>query len=164
VEAVPGGVRPPGSLARAVLWGGAAAGILDITAALIVYGLRGARPIPILQSIASGLLGPPAFKGGAGTAAHGLALHFLIAFIAAAIYAGASRRLRILVERPVLAGLLYGAVVYAVMNGVVLPLSNAARGRFSAPLALTILVVHLLCVGLPIALAVRRHAPPARAT
>jgi len=164
VEAVPGGVTATTSPSRAVVWGGAMAGILDIAAALTVYGLRGARPIRILQAIASGLLGPEAFKGGTATAALGLALHFLIAFTAAAVYVAASRRLRILVARPVLAGLLYGIVVYAVMNAVVLPLSHVAPARFHAPLALAILVVHMLCVGLPIALAARRYAPAPRAT
>ena len=164
MEAVPGGVTPTASLMRAVVWGGATAGVLDIAAALSVYGLRGARPIRILQGIASGLLGAEAFKGGRGTAALGLALHFLIAFTAAAVYLAASRRLRILIDRPVLAGLLYGVAVYAVMNAVVLPLSNVAPARFDAPLAVTILVVHMVCVGLPIALAARRHAPAARPT
>jgi hypothetical protein len=164
VEAVPGGVTPRASSTGAVVWGGATAGVLDIAAALTVYGLRGARPIRVLQAIASGLLGAEAFKGGTGTAALGLALHFLIAFTAAAVYVAASRRLRILVDRPVLAGFMYGALVYAVMNAVVLPLSKVAPARFNAPLALTILVVHMVCVGLPIALAARRYAPATRPT
>ncbi|MCU1262873.1 MAG: hypothetical protein JWO80_5758, partial [Bryobacterales bacterium] len=54
-----------------ILWGGLIAGILDITDALVFFGLRGAKPIRILQSIAAGLLGPKAFKGGVGTAALG---------------------------------------------------------------------------------------------
>ena len=66
----------------AIGWGGLIAGILDITTAFI----RWRPPVRLLQGIASGLLGPHAFQGGWGTAVLGLALHFFIAFSAAAIY------------------------------------------------------------------------------
>lgn len=41
----------------AILWGGFACGVLVITAALFVYGFFGLAPIPLLQGIATGLLG-----------------------------------------------------------------------------------------------------------
>ena len=142
---------------RAVLAGGLAAGTLDILAAFVVYGLRGAAPLRILQSIASGLVGADAFRGGLRTAALGLALHFVIATVAAGVYYAASGRLAILVTRPVLSGLVYGIVVYVVMNFVVLPLSAVAKRPFAPGIAAIILVVHMVCVGLPIALVVRHH-------
>jgi hypothetical protein len=58
---------------------GVIAGILDISAAFIMFGLRGVPPAKILQGIASGLLGKQAFAGGTGTALLGAMLHFLIA-------------------------------------------------------------------------------------
>ena len=143
----------------AILMGGLLAGALDITAAFVVYGLRGATPLRILQSIASGLLGADAYKGGLATAALGLLLHFIIAVVAAAVYWAASRKLGVLVQRPVASGLLYGVAVYLFMNFVVLPLSAVARRPFVLELALVIVAVHMVCVGLPIALAVRRWAP-----
>lgn len=143
----------------AILVGGLLAGALDITAAFVVYGLRGATPLRILQSVASGLLGADAFKGGLGTAALGALLHFLIALVAAAVYYAASRKLGVLVQRAVVSGLLYGIAVYVFMNFVVLPLSAVAKRPFVLELALVILAVHMVCVGLPIALAVRRFAP-----
>ena len=45
----------------AILWGGAVAGTLDISDALVFHGVRGVAPWRILQAIASGLLGPQAF-------------------------------------------------------------------------------------------------------
>jgi hypothetical protein len=142
---------------QAVLLGGLVAGLLDIAAAFAVYGMRGARPVRILQSIASGVLGPAAFQGGARTAALGLLLHFVIAGGAAAVYYVASRRVGVLLRRPVVSGLLYGVVVYMVMNHVVVPLSAVAKRPFAPGLAAVILVVHMVCVGLPIALAARRY-------
>ena len=146
-------------MGRAVVAGGLAAGFLDLTAALVLYGLRGARLIRIVQAIASGLMGADAFKGGGATAALGVLLHFFIATAAAAVFVLASRVQPALVRRPLLWGPVYGVVVYAVMNFVVVPLSAVARGPFNPQLAAILVVIHMLCVGLPIALAARRYAP-----
>src|SRR5215217_2817758 len=92
--------------ARAIVWGGLLAGLGDITFAFVVNGLRGVGPVRVLQSVASGLLGAAAKEGGLATAALGAVLHFLIAAAAAAVYWLASRRLEVLVRRPVACGLL----------------------------------------------------------
>jgi hypothetical protein len=141
---------------RAILWGGLAAGVLDLTAAFVRWG----HPLAITKGIASGLLGPQAFHGGWGTAALGAALHFFIATSAAALYYAASRKLKFLVRRPVLWGFLYGIAVYMFMSWVVVPLSAFPKSKapFSMiALALSVLT-HMFCVGLPIALAVNRYS------
>jgi hypothetical protein len=147
-------------VARGILVGGLAAGVLDIADAIVFHGVRGVAPIRILQAIASGLLGREAFAGGAATAALGLTLHFVIAIGAAAVYGLASRRRRLLVDRPWLAGPIFGLAVYAVMQYVVLPLSRFRPGP--PPPAgsvdwglVNLLAAHIFCVGLPIALAAR---------
>jgi hypothetical protein len=144
------------------LVGGVLAGGLDIVAAFVVYGARGASPVRILQSIASGLLGVAAFQGGMGTAALGLTLHFLIATVAAWVYYLGSLRVPVLVERPVAWGALYGVAVYIVMHLVVVPLSAVPKRPFAWGLAAIIVLVHVVCVGVPIALAVQRFGAPAR--
>jgi hypothetical protein len=140
---------------EAIVWGGMTCGALDITAALVVYGLFGLRPMPLLQGIARGVLGPRASEGGLWTAALGLLLHFVIAFGAATVYFLASRKLGFLVEQPVIWGPLYGVAVYFFMQRVVLPLSLATKRPFSAKMMLIGVVIHIFCVGLPIALSVR---------
>jgi len=40
----------------AIFWGGLCSDALDITAAFVVYGSFGPKPIPRLQGIAAGLL------------------------------------------------------------------------------------------------------------
>jgi hypothetical protein len=124
---------------------------------LIFFSLRGAKPIRIPQSIASGLLGANAFQGGWPTALLGIALHFLIACTAAAIYA-ASRKIRFLTAQPVLAGLLYGAAIYLFMNYVVVPLSAARSAPFSLLIFVTGALAILFLVGLPISLIISRYA------
>jgi hypothetical protein len=152
--------RSPRSLAHGIAAGGLAAGVLDIADAILFHGARGVAPIRILQAIASGVLGRDAFTEGAATAALGLALHFLIALAAAAVYGLASRRWTLLVARPWLAGPIFGLGVYAVMHYVVLPLSRFRAGP--PPPAgsvdwglVNLLAAHIFCVGLPIALAAR---------
>jgi hypothetical protein len=142
----------------ALLWAGSACGILDITAAFLVYGYFGAKPIRILQGIASGLLGPKAFAGGLATAFLGLFCHFLIAFGAAAVFLVASRFFRFLIEYAAISGVLYGIAVYLFMNRIVLPLSAAAPQPFSTRGMIISVVIHIFCVGLPISLIVRRFS------
>jgi len=149
------------SAARAILWGGLIAGACDITYAFIFYYLRsGITPVQILQSVASGVLGASASKGGLTAAALGAFLHFFIAVTAAAVYYAASRKLDVLVRRAFVCGVLFGAAVYAFMNFVVVPLS-AAPFRGSTPSTatwVTGLLIHMFGIGLPIALATRRFS------
>lgn len=148
------------SAARAILTGGLLAGIGDITQAFVVFGYRGVSPIRVLQSIAVGVAGSAAYDGGSSMALAGLMLHFVIATIWAAVYQRASHRFRVLVDMPVLCGLLYGVIVFLFMYEVVLPLSRVARdpraSLFTTPLIITGWIGHPLVVGLPIALAANR--------
>jgi hypothetical protein len=143
---------------RVVLWAGFACGVLDITAAFIVYGFFGAKPVPLLQGIASGLLGPSAFQGGLATALLGLLCHFVIAFGAAAVYFAASRAIPFLIQNAVVSGALYGVAVYFFMNRIVVPLSAAAKHPFSLKFMIVGVIIHIFCVGLPISLSVRRFS------
>ena len=145
-----------GNAFRAIGVAGAACGVLDITAALVVYGSMGLKPLRLLQGIAAGVLGPKAFQGGIGIALLGLALHFVIAFGAASVYFMASRGMRVLVEQAALFGPLYGIAVYFFMNRVVVQLSAATKYPFSVKMMLIGVVIHIFCVGTPIALAARR--------
>jgi hypothetical protein len=142
----------------AVLWAGFACGVLDITAALVVYGFFGAKPMRLLQGIASGLLGPRAFDGGLATALLGLVCHFVIAFGAASVFFFASRSVGFLIEHATVSGILYGVAVYFFMHLIVVPLSAAAKRPFSLRMMIIGVIIHIFCVGLPISLTVRRFS------
>ena len=143
-----------------IIGAGLLCGTMDITAALTVYGGMGLRPMRLLQGISSGLLGPSAFQGGVPTAALGLLCHYVIAFGAATVFYLASRRLRFLTEHAVTAGVIYAVVVYFFMQNVVLPLSRAAHRPFVLRGMLIGIAIHIVCVGLPISLAVRKLSQP----
>lgn len=143
---------------RTTLLAGLIAGTLDITAACITSTLRGGTPLRVLRYVAGGLLGPEAFAGGLGIAALGLLLHYCIATTWAAVYYAASRKLTLLVRQPILCGLLYGIVVWCVMNLVVLPLSALPKATFTLSGVLIGATILMFCIGLPIALIVRRYS------
>ncbi len=143
----------------AIFWAGLICGIMDITVAFVNWGLRGVRPARLLQAIASGLLGPQAFRGGWPTVLLGGACHFFIAFSAAAVFYIARRKLKFLFDHPVVSGVAYGVSVFLVMYGIVMPLSRLARAPFSPPQTILAIVTHMVCVGLPISLTVRHYSP-----
>lgn len=147
--------------AKPILLAGLIAGILDLIAACVSAWLRsGVSPVRVAQFIASGILGPAAFTGGAASAALGIACHFLIAMGAAAVFYVASRKLRFLVKWPIPMGLLYGVPVYLFTTLVVVPLSRVTPSRVSPPLSarITAALIIMFFVGLPIALIVRRFS------
>ncbi len=106
--------------------------------------------------IAAGLLGRQAVHGGVGTWVLGLALHFFIACIWAAVYYLASRKLPFLTEHPFICGVNFGVWVQLFMLLVVLPHSGL---HGTEPVTLYGLGVKILVFGLPVAYSVRYFAP-----
>ena len=157
----------PRSPRKAILLGGLICGVLDISSAFFfAWSLRKIPPARVLQGIAEAVLGPASHRGGAASAALGLLMHFSIAFFWTAVFYLLSRRFPVLTKWAVPAGLVYGAVVWIVMYRVVIPLVPILNSLYltefdrSIPrLTLRQLLIHLVCVGLPIALSVRRFAP-----
>lgn len=147
---------------RAVGYGGLVSGVLDAADGVVAFGLYGLNPIQVLQYIASGAFGPAATEGGQLTvhglltAAAGTAFHFVIAFVAAAVYAAAAWCSPWLRRNWVAAGLAYGAWVWAFMNLIVLPLTAVVPGPTGFGLTLNGVIGHALFVGLPVAYFSRR--------
>ncbi len=146
--------------------GGLICGVLDITSAIIISIVSGSSPMRMLQGIAGALLGPVTFERGVATAALGLLMHFCVAFTATTIFYWLSRRIPAMVEWAVPSGLLFGIVWLLVMYRGVIPLTQVLRTLYLTNVKRTLpalwpvpLLVHMTCVGLPIALAVRHFGP-----
>jgi hypothetical protein len=146
------------SASGAIVYGGLAVGALDGMAAVILTIYFGRSVSVMFQYIASGLIGRASFQGGWATVLLGVSLHFLIAFIWAAIYFGASLKLPALMRRALMCGPIYGVVVYFAMQHIVLPLSAVQGPPSSFAGMMRGIIVHILCVGLPIALLAQRSA------
>jgi hypothetical protein len=143
--------------ARTIAVTGLIVGAMDISSAIIIAIARGSTVTRLMQFIASGLLGPTAFQGGLATVALGLALHFVIAFSLVAVFYAATRSFGFLRRQAVVSGLVYGLIVFGVMNLIVLPLS-AATPRHSLSGDLIQIGIHMFVIGLPTALLVRRFS------
>jgi len=143
---------------RAILTAGLIAGTFDITDAFVFsYLYRGVSPVRVLQSVAYGALGPSSYNLGLRSAALGLFVHFFIALTATSVFYLASRKLPILLQRPILFGAAYGLAVYVFMYYVVMPLSKIARTPTLAPVSLiNQLSIHILGVGITIAFILSR--------
>lgn len=152
------------SLGKPILVGGLIAGALDLTFAIVASSFHDVGATQVLQSVASGLLGKSAYEGGAGTAALGAVLHFVMMLIIAALFVGLRRMGPAIVrERPALVGPLYGVAVYFVMNRVVIPLSAFPMKTDYIPATFLSLAAHMFFIGWVIAWAGARFDPlPAR--
>jgi hypothetical protein len=153
---------------KPILYAGALVGVLDITAACINARIAyGFPPAHVLQSVAGGLLGRGTYNGGLATAALGLIMHFTMALTVATIFYVLSRRFHLpqKLSGVVAVGLLYGAAVFTVNNFGTAPFLSWVRSLylhtpvlFKPPMGWWQLVIHLFCVGLPIALVMRRYS------
>ena len=154
---------------KPILYAAVLVGVLDITAACINLGVAyGFGPLRVLKGVAGGLLGRGALEGGFATAALGLAMHFTMALTITTIFYALSRRLPLPKKLwgVVAVGLLYGAAVFAVNNFATAPFLSWVRSLylhtpilFKPPMGWWQLIIHLFCVGLPIALVMHRYAP-----
>lgn len=156
----------PWSSIRRVVSMGLLAGTLDILAAIVDVKIRlNSGPVAVLKYIASGALGEAAFSSGLGTAIVGLLFHYLIAtFWAFLFFATYSKSIRWIKNRAVMS-VLYGLLIWLVMNIVVVPLSRVVHGPFSYFQAIKGMLILIVAVSLPIVLMTHRyHASGLRTT
>jgi hypothetical protein len=130
------------------------AGTLDIAAAILTTALRGKSVTGMLQTVASGPFGAwPGANGWIGAVA-GLAVHFAIMAAMAAAFVAAARLLPRVREWRLLYGVAYGALLYLIMYWIVIPLRwpPAPGTAITLVSVLMPLAIHILLVGIPIAL------------
>lgn len=129
------------------------AGTLDILAAIGMTLAFGRQVDAMLRYVASGPF-PDAKLWGATGAALGLAVHFTLMAVMAAVFVLAADRLPKLKAQPIYWGVVYGLITYVAMNLLVVPLRF---GAFPGAIAVASqLLFHILLVGIPIALVARR--------
>lgn len=145
---------------RAVAIGAFAVAVLDMLDCVVVYGLlRGVTATQCFQGVASGLLGRASFQGGWSTVLLGGVLHLFNATVIVTVYSLASQRIALLTRRPVLSAVLYGCLVFLVMNFVVVPLSAARVMRVTLVNLVNGFLGHIISVGLPCLWVVRATSP-----
>lgn len=144
---------------RTILLIGLVSGTLDICAAFIDTYLSVSKgPEVVLKFIASGVFGKDAFTGGAPMVFFGLLAHYVIAtgwtFM---LY----KRITFFAKYWVIAGVLYGILVWIGMNKVIVPLSNVPLppSPFDFAKAAKASAILIVCIGLPNAYLMRKDHP-----
>ena len=131
-------------------------GTLDILFAMILTVSRGKQIGGMLRFVASGPF-PSATDMGAAGSALGLAVHFTLMAIMVAVFVFAARAVPWLLDKPLLSGLVFGLVTYAVLDLVVVPMRFPAAWPPSTLSVTTQLFAHIVLVGLPTAFITRRY-------
>ena len=147
-----------GSLVKVIIITGLVAGILDGSAALIQLTIRGSKnPLSVFNYIASGVFGDAALSGGNSMMVVGVIFHLSIATIWTALFFLSYKYINGPVKNWRLAGFLYGIVVWAGMNLVVLPLSNIPPRNITVSGSITAALILILCIGLPVSYSANRY-------
>lgn len=141
------GEKPARLLLRATLF----AGTLDLLSAMVYVLIDGRNPLAVPVGIASAVW-PGALKAGAPALVVGVLLHFAIMLAMVAAYMMVARRLPRLAARPAISGVLYGIVLWMVMNLIVLPLRWPALFPHVTVVSFAEQIFsHIVLVGLPLA-------------
>jgi hypothetical protein len=139
------------------------AGTLDIISAFVFSAMAGVSALAVLKFVASGPFGnAPSETLGWGVV--GLLVHFAIMTCMVAAYMIVAPRIPVLLRQPIVAGILYGVLLWIIMYWIVrplrfpeLPLPHTFKGIAQA------LFSHCILVGIPIALVAARYFGPRQA-
>lgn len=141
------------------------AGTLDILSAFVFAGMAGVTPSQVLQFVASGPFGE-GMKSSAAGVPLGLLTHFIIMLAMVVAYAKIAPNFPALMRHPVVAGLLYGLLMWGIMYWIVRPLRwpdywlpTAYADKTTGEMAWSVgnaLFSHCILVGIPIAWIVSR--------
>lgn len=136
-----------------------AAGTLDLLSAFAFSAMVGATPGQVLGFVASGPFGDAMLTAPLGIPL-GLLVHFTLMLAMVAAYFVVAPRVPALLRHPVVAGLLYGLVLWGIMYWIVRPLRWPAMPSATAGGVVGVakqLFSHCILVGLPIALIAARY-------
>jgi len=127
-------------------------GTLDALAAILIsYKIP---PAVIFKFIASGWFGKEAMSGGTSMILCGLIFHYLIAAFFTITLFWLYPRIAIVLKNKYLIGILYGLIIWLIMNYVVLPMTNITKthGHLELVSLLKGIAALIICIGLPVAL------------
>lgn len=150
----------------AVLKAGFLVGSLDMISAFIYFRLRTGRdPLIVLKYISSAVLGKAAFTGSVGVVLLGLVFHFIIAFTFTILFFILYPTLRSVTANKWITGILYGLLMWTIMNLLVVPMTLITRAPFNWTGAIINMAILIVAIGLPLSwLAARYYQQPTTTT
>ena len=132
---------------------GLTAALLDAMGAIIFLG---ARPAMLFKFIAMGVFGKSAMQGGKEMIVWGLIFHIIIATAWAFLFVLLWKRFPFIRRNIPATVILYGLLIWVVMNVVILPLSKVPGGPITFSSFWRGALILIVAVSLPIALITRR--------
>lgn len=129
------------------------AGTCDAIAASISYIIKyNKNPVNVFVYVASGVFGKDAFSSDTSIAWWGLLFHYLIAMSFTITFYFIYPYLSKLTKNKVLLAILYGLIVWLIMNFIVVPNSNVPKSTapFDFAGAIRGLLILMVAIGLPL--------------
>lgn len=131
------------------------AATLDGTAAVVF--LANMNFAAVWKFVASGFFGSRAFTAGNEMIVYGLLFHFTIALFWTIVYYLFLRNVAFFRKNIIVGGLIYGIVVWLVMNLIVLPFTNIPQSQHTIEGIAKGMVILMVCIGLPIAALIQKQ-------
>ena len=144
------------NIVAAIFMAGLVVGTLDLSAAMIQTIIMGREPLKLLQYISSGMFGPQAFEGGLIYAALGVFFHYFIAFSWTVIFFLIYPKIKFFAGNSVVTCIVYGLIVWLIMNRVVVPLSKIPSRPFNLNNALIGSGILIIAIGIPLSIMAHR--------
>lgn len=143
---------------KPVLIGGLVAGTLDGLAAAVQFYIKQHRePWPVFPYIASAAIDKGTLSPAAMTLC-GILFHYLVAFLFTAFFVLLYNNWNLIRKNIIVSGILYGLLIWVIMNKVVLPASKLAPLPFDWQQAAIAAAILVCMVGLPVALITKKYA------
>jgi len=144
---------------KTILLAGFIAGSLDIiTACTQYYITTGKNPVRVLNYVASGVFGKEtAYAPGVGMPILGLLFHYIIAFSFTIFFFWLYPKWKALAWNKFLTAFCYGLFVWAVMNLLVVRLSQTPKGPFDISKAGIAAAILICMIGLPVTFIVSNY-------
>lgn len=145
-------------LITVIAFTGFLAGLLDITAALLHYYIVTQKnPLRVFQYISSSIYGSSAYSGSFYMILVGVIIHFFIAYFFTTIFFLAYPYLKFNKLSPYLLAIIYGILIWLIMNRLALPLTRVALPKnFEARQVVTGILILICAIGLPVSLAAKK--------
>lgn len=136
---------------KLIVKAGLIVGTLDILAAFLNFYIQtGKNPSIVLKYIASAALGKTASYDPTLVILLGLLFHFIIAFIFTILFSFICDKLWDWFKNRYIIAILYGILIWMVMNLLVVPNSLAPEIPFTWTKALLNCVILIICIGFPL--------------
>jgi hypothetical protein len=132
---------------------------LDLIACAVYWEMHGVTVMQVARGPAAWIVGIPATRAmGPWAALLGLVVMYILAAVEVAGYRWLATRARLqrLIRQPVRFGMLYGALAFAMLNWILVPLSAAPGLRAEGNWLVVLLLIHVFMIGVPCALLARQ--------